>query len=298
MMAHLIARLPGRLPDFARLVRLDKPIGILLLLWPALWALWIAGDGHPDPLVVTVFVAGVIIMRSAGCAINDYADRYFDGHVERTEARMIPAGRVRPSEAVLTFAVLSLCAFVLVLLMNWLTIAMSFVGLALAASYPYSKRHTYLPQVVLGAAFGWAVPMSFAAQLGTVSALGWLMYVIAIVWATVYDTMYAMVDRRDDLKIGVKSTAILFGELDKLIVGILQVLVIAALFLVGQQAKLGGFYYMGLTVAIGLAVYEQWMIRDREPAACFKAFLHNNWFGFAVFLGVVLDYWARARVAV
>ncbi|KAA3629388.1 MAG: 4-hydroxybenzoate octaprenyltransferase [Proteobacteria bacterium] len=298
MMARLVERLPGRLPDFARLVRLDKPIGIYLLLWPPLWALWIAGDGRPDPLVVAVFVAGVILMRSAGCAINDYADRHFDGHVARTQARMIPAGRIRPREAVVAFAVLSLCAFALVLLMNWLTIGLSLIGLALAAVYPYSKRHTYLPQVVLGAAFGWAVPMAFAAQTGTVPALGWLMYVTAILWATAYDTMYAMVDRKDDLKIGIKSTAILFGELDKLIIGILQALVLGALFLIGQQAKLGGFYYMGLTVAAGLAIYEQWMIREREPAACFRAFLHNNWFGLVVFCGVVLDFWARGRVGV
>lgn len=298
MMARLVDHLPGRLPDFARLVRLDKPIGIYLLLWPPLWALWIAGEGHPDPLVVTVFVLGVILMRSAGCAINDYADRHFDGHVARTRARMLPAGRVQPREAVMTFAVLSLCAFALVLLMNWLTIGLSFIGLALAATYPYSKRHTYLPQVVLGAAFGWAVPMAFAAQLGTVPPLGWLMYITAIVWATAYDTLYAMVDRKDDLKIGVKSTAILFGELDRLIVGILQVLVLAALFLIGQQANLGGFYYMGLTVAAGLAGYEQWLIRERKPDACFRAFLHNNWFGLVIFAGVVLDFWARGRIAV
>lgn len=293
MMMRLVNVLPGRLPDFARLVRLDKPIGIYLLLWPPLWALWIAGNGRPDPLVVTVFILGVILMRSAGCAINDYADRHFDGHVARTQARMLPSGRVQPREAVLAFAVLSLTAFALVLLLNWLTIGMSFIGLALAAGYPYSKRHTYLPQVVLGAAFGWAVPMAFAAQAGTVPPLGWLMYVIAIVWATAYDTMYAMVDRKDDLKIGIKSTAILFGELDKLIVGILQAIVLAGLFMVGLQVEMGPFYYMGLTVAAGMAAYEQWLIRKREPAACFQAFLHNNWLGMVVFIGVVVDYWIR-----
>ncbi len=296
MMARLVSHLPGRLPDFARLVRLDKPIGIYLLLWPPLWALWIAGEGRPDPLVVTVFLLGVLLMRSAGCAINDFADRHFDGHVARTKQRMIPAGRVQPREAVLTFAVLSLIAFGLVLLLNWLTIALSVVGLALAAIYPYSKRHTYLPQVVLGAAFGWAVPMAFAAQLGELPPLAWLMYVIAIVWATAYDTMYAMVDRRDDVKIGIKSTAILFGELDKVIIGILQVIVLAGLFMVGLQAKMGALYYMGLTVAAGMAGYEQWLIREREPDACFKAFLHNNWLGMVVFIGVVLDFWVGRQL--
>jgi len=295
MMARLVNYLPGRLPDFARLVRLDKPIGIYLLLWPPLWALWIAGEGRPDPSVVTVFLLGVILMRSAGCAINDFADRHFDGHVARTKQRMIPAGRVQPREAVLTFAVLSLIPFGLVLLLNWLTIGLSFIGLALAAVYPYSKRHTYLPQVVLGAAFGWAVPMAFAAQLGELPPLAWLIYVIAIVWATAYDTMYAMVDRKDDIKIGIKSTAILFGELDKAIVGILQAIVLAGLFMVGLQAEMGALYYMGLTVAAGMAGYEQWMIRDREPDACFKAFLHNNWLGMVVFIGVVLDFWVGGQ---
>ena len=293
-MARLVNALPGRLPEFARLVRLDKPIGIYLLLWPPLWALWIAGEGHPDPLVVVVFLLGVVFMRSAGCAINDYADRFFDGHVARTKARVIPSGQIQPREAVLTFAVLSLISFTLVLLLNWLTIALSVIGLALAVIYPYSKRHTYLPQVVLGAAFGWAVPMAFAAQLGELPPLAWLMYVIAIVWATAYDTMYAMVDRQDDLKIGVKSTAILFGDLDKLIVGILQAIVLAGLFMVGLQAELGALYYMGLTVAAGMAGYEQWLIRDRDPAACFTAFLHNNWLGMVVFVGIVLDFWVRA----
>ncbi|GAB4352971.1 MAG: 4-hydroxybenzoate octaprenyltransferase [Gammaproteobacteria bacterium] len=292
-MARLVNHLPGRLPDFVRLVRLDKPIGIYLLLWPPLWALWIAGEGRPDPLVVTVFVLGVILMRSAGCAINDFADRFFDGHVTRTKARMIPAGRVAPREAVITFLVLSLASFALVLLLNWLTIGLSFIGLALAALYPYAKRHTYLPQVVLGAAFGWAVPMAFAAQTGSLPPLAWLMYVIAIVWATAYDTMYAMVDRKDDLKIGIKSTAILFGELDRLIVGILQFIVLAGLFMVGLQVEMGPLYYAGLTVAAGMAGYEQWLIRKREPEACFRAFLHNNWLGMVVFIGVFLDYWVR-----
>lgn len=291
MMARVVAALPGRLPDFARLVRLDRPIGIYLLLWPPLWALWIAGEGRPDPLVVTVFLLGVVLMRSAGCAINDYADRHLDGHVGRTKERVIPSGRITPREAVLTFAILVAVSFALVLLLNRLTVALSLVALALAAVYPYSKRHTYLPQAVLGAAFGWAVPMAFAAQLGELPTLAWLMYVTAIVWTTAYDTMYAMVDRPDDLKIGIKSSAILFGEMDRLIVGILQSIVIAGLFLIGLQAEMEAFYFMGLTVAAGLAGYEQWLIREREPAACFKAFLHNNWLGMAVFVGIVLDFW-------
>lgn len=289
----LLDRLPGRLPNYVRLVRLDKPIGTYLLMWPALWALWIAGNGHPSPRVAVVIVVGVVLMRAAGCALNDFADRHFDGHVERTRARMIPAGRVTPREAVIIFVVLCACAFALVLLLNLLTILMSFVGLALASGYPFAKRYTYLPQVVLGAAFGWAVPMAFAAQTGSVPPEAWLLFVATVLWATVYDTMYAMVDRPDDLRIGVKSSAILFGEYDRLIVGILQVLLIVSLFLAGQRAHLGAFFYTALTVGAGLAGYEQWLIREREPPACFKAFLHNNWFGLVVFVGIVVDYMVR-----
>ncbi len=293
MRSSWIDWLPGRLPDFARLVRLDKPIGIYLLLWPALWALWIAGEGRPDTLVVTVFVLGVVLMRSAGCAINDYADRALDGHVARTRGRMLPAGRVTPQEAVRVFAVLSLVSFALVLLLNWLTIALSFVGVVLAAAYPFAKRHTYLPQAVLGAAFGWAVPMAFAAQTGAIPQAGWLLYVTAILWATVYDTLYAMVDRKDDLRIGVKSTAILFGEMDRPIVALLQVLVLAGLVLTGRQAGLGAVYYAALGVGAALFAYQQWVIRKRLPDDCFRAFLHNHWFGLVVFAGILLDYLLR-----
>ncbi len=282
-----------RLLEYAYLMRLHKPIGIFLLLWPALWALWIAGEGAPDPLVVFVFVAGVTLMRSAGCVINDYADRHFDPHVARTRERPIAAGRVAPKEALILFVLLCLLALGLVSLMNALTIWMSLVGAFLAATYPFAKRYTHLPQVYLGAAFGWAVPMAFAAQTGGVPKVGWLLFVATILWATAYDTMYAMVDRDDDVKIGVKSTAILFGESDRLIIAMIQVMLLLALVLAGQVATLGGYYYFGLLLAAVLAVYQQYLIREREPKACFKAFLNNNWFGAAVFGGIFLDYLAR-----
>jgi len=282
-----------RLLQYAYLMRLHRPIGIFLLLWPALWALWIAGEGSPDPLVVFVFVAGVVLMRSAGCVINDYADRDFDPHVARTRERPIAAGRVKPKEALVLFAVLCLLALGLVLLMNSLTIWLSLVGALLAVTYPFMKRYTHLPQVYLGAAFGWAVPMAFAAQTGEVPRVGWLLFVATILWATAYDTMYGMVDREDDLKIGVKSTAILFGDSDRLIIAIIQVVLLLALVLAGQAAGLGIYYYFGLLLATTLLVYQQYLIRERRPAACFKAFLNNNWFGAAVFGGIVLDHLAR-----
>ena len=282
-----------RLLQYAYLMRLHRPIGIFLLLWPALWALWIAGEGSPDPLVVFVFVAGVVLMRSAGCVINDYADRDFDPHVARTRERPIAAGRVKPKEALVLFAVLCLLALGLVLLMNSLTIWLSLVGALLAVTYPFMKRYTHLPQVYLGAAFGWGVPMAFAAQTGEVPRVGWLLFVATILWATAYDTMYGMVDREDDLKIGVKSTAILFGDSDRLIIAIIQVVLLLALVLAGQAAGLGIYYYFGLLLATTLLVYQQYLIRERRPAACFKAFLNNNWFGAAVFGGIVLDHLAR-----
>jgi 4-hydroxybenzoate polyprenyltransferase len=279
-----------RLHQYALLVRLHRPIGILLLLWPTLWALWMASDGSPDRLVLVVFVLGVVLMRSAGCAINDYADRHFDPHVQRTRDRPLAAGRLHPREALAVFIVLSLIAFGLVLLMNALTILLSFVAAGLAALYPFTKRHTHLPQVFLGAAFGWAVPMAFAAQTGTVPAVAWLLFTAAVLWATVYDTMYAMVDREDDLRIGVKSTAILFGAHDRLIIGVLQALVLSLLALAGLQWGLGAAYFAGLGTAAGLAVYQQHLIRRREPAACFRAFLNNNWFGAAIFCGLLVHY--------
>ena len=285
-----------RLTQYAQLMRLDRPIGIFLLMWPMLWALWIASEGYPDLLVLLVFTSGVVLMRSAGCVINDYADRKFDPHVERTRDRPIAAGRVRPKEALALFAALCLTAFGLVLLMNRLTIVLSFAGAVLAALYPFMKRFTHLPQVFLGMAFGWAVPMAFAAQTGDVPKVAWLLFVATVLWATAYDTMYGMVDREDDLKIGVKSTAILFGEADRAIIATIQILLLAALLMVGQTAGLGGYYYFGLLLAAGLALYQQYLIREREPKACFQAFLNNNWFGAAVFTGILLDYLVRVPV--
>ena len=283
-----------RLHQYMLLTRLHRPIGILLLLWPTLWALWIASAGHPDPLVFIVFVLGVVLMRSAGCVINDYADRDIDPHVARTSDRPIAAGRVSPREALKVFVVLCLTAFGLVLLMNRLTILLSLVGVLLAAAYPFMKRYTHLPQVVLGMAFGWAVPMVFAAQTGEMPKVAWLLFTATVLWATAYDTMYAMVDRPDDLKIGVKSTAILFGDADRLIIGAIQILLLLAMVLIGRQMEMGLAYYMGLTVAAGLGVYQQYLIRNREAAGCFKAFLNNNWFGAAIFCGIVLDYLFRS----
>jgi 4-hydroxybenzoate polyprenyltransferase len=283
-----------RLYQYAQLMRLHRPIGSLLLLWPTLWALWIAGDGRPDLLVVVVFVLGVLVMRSAGCVINDYADRHFDPHVQRTYSRPIAAGRVAPREALALFVVLCLVAFSLVLLMNRLTIWLSLGAVALAALYPFTKRHTYLPQVVLGAAFGWAIPMAFAAETGAVPQMAWLLFTTNILWATAYDTLYAMVDRDDDIRIGIKSTAILFGDMDRPIVAAIQALVLFALVLVGRQLELSIYYYAGLAVAAGLVGYQQYLIRDRERQACFTAFLNNNWFGAAVFAGLVLHYLLHA----
>lgn len=275
---------------YARLVRLDKPIGILLLLWPTLIALWIAAEGWPDPLVLFVFVMGVILMRSAGCAINDYADRHIDGKVARTKQRPLASGQISEKETLLVFTALSLTAFILVLFMNELTIWMSLGGIALAASYPFMKRYHYLPQVHLGAAFGWSAPMAYTAQANEITAITWLIFLATILWATAYDTMYAMVDYDDDIKIGVKSTAILFGNQDRLIIGVIQILLILDLLLIGHRAELSGFYYLGVAAASVFAIYQQYLIKDRKPELCFKAFLNNNWFGLVLFVGVFLDY--------
>ncbi len=284
------AFLRDRATQYARLARLDRPIGNFLLLWPMLWALWLAAEGVPDLNLLLIFVLGVVVMRAAGCVINDFADRHIDGHVKRTTERPMARGRVSPREALILFSVLCLLAFGLVLLTNPLTIQLSLVAVLLAASYPFMKRYTHLPQVHLGAAFGWAVPMAFAAQTGGVPPLAWLVFVSAVVWATVYDTQYAMVDRDDDLKIGVKSTAVLFGELDRLMIGILQLLMLVTLLLVGQQAELGAIYYLGVLLGAGFFVRQQWLIRLREREACFRAFLNNNLFGGVIFLGLVLHY--------
>jgi 4-hydroxybenzoate polyprenyltransferase len=279
-----------RLREYALLMRLDKPIGFFLLLWPTLWALLIAGEGRPDAQVLLVFVLGVLLMRSAGCVINDFADTAIDRHVTRTQNRPLAAGRISKVEAIVLFVLLCLAALGLVLLLNTLTIMMSFVGVLLAATYPFMKRVTYLPQVYLGAAFGWAVPMAFAAQTGSVPAIAWLLFTTTVLWATAYDTMYAMVDRGDDLALGVKSTAILFGESDRQIIGVIQLMVLVCLVMVGMQAELGWLYYAGVGAAAGLATYQQGLIRYREREECFRAFLNNNWFGAAVFVGMLMDY--------
>lgn len=280
----------AHLPLYYRLMRFDRPIGSLLLLWPTLWALWLAAGGVPQLKNLLIFVAGCLVMRAAGCVINDYADRDFDGHVKRTVARPLAQGEIPPRHALILFVVLCLLAFALVLLMNRLTIYLSFVGALLAASYPFMKRYTYLPQVVLGAAFGWAVPMAYAAEAGTVPPIGWLIFVSAVIWAVIYDTEYAMVDRDDDLRIGVKSTAILFGEADRLIIGILQVLMLVCLLLIGQRAELGAVYYVTVGVAAAMFGYQQYLIRDRSREGCFRAFLNNNYVGGVVFAGVLLHY--------
>lgn len=289
----MIERVIDRAKQYWLLARFDRPIGILILLWPALWALWVASNGQPDTLVLTVICSGVILMRAAGCVINDYADRDFDPHVERTKQRPIAAGKVTPKEALIFFIVLTLIAFALVLLLNTYTILLSFVGAFLAASYPFMKRYTQLPQAYLGIAFGWAVPMSFSAQMNAIPAVAWVMYLAVILWALVYDTMYAMVDKDDDIKVGVKSTAILFGEYERHIMAILQIVIISLLITVGIMQYIGLAYYSGLLVAAGLSVYQQVLIVNRDKSLCFKAFLNNNWFGLAVFIGLAVDYGLR-----
>jgi 4-hydroxybenzoate polyprenyltransferase len=286
----MLQDLRTRLTRYGYLARLHRPIGILLLLWPALWALWIAGNGRPDPKIVLIFLLGVTLMRSAGCAINDFADRNFDGQVERTRERPLATGLIKPWEAMMVFAVLALCAFLLVLLLSWETVLMSFVALPLAIVYPFVKRYTHLPQLVLGVAFGWAVPMAFMAVTGTVPAIGWLLFIATVIWTLVYDTQYAMVDREDDLKVGIKSTAILFGEYDRIMIGLLQAAMLGIMLLIGVRAELGLYYHLGLAVAILLALYQQYLIRERQPADCFAAFLNNNYLGMVIFIGLLLEY--------
>lgn len=279
--------------QYARLMRLDRPIGIWLLLWPTLWALWIAGQGRPDPAIFLIIVSGVVVMRSAGCVINDYADRHLDPHVARTRDRPLAARRVTSRQALALFLALSLVAVALVLLLNPLARTLAVVGAVLTIAYPFMKRFIAAPQLVLGAAFGWGIPMTFAAQTGSVPRLAWLMWLAVVVWAVVYDTMYAMADRADDLRIGVKSTAILFGSADVFIVSLLMIVLVLALALVGSLAEMGPWYFAGLTAAGALLVYERRLIGDREPANCFRAFLHSHLVGGAVFVGIVLDYTFR-----
>lgn len=283
-----------RLPHYWKLIRGDRPIGILLLLWPTWWALWLAAEGVPPLGTLFIFTAGVWLTRSAGCVINDYADRWLDPHVERTRHRPLATGKVRGREALAVFAVLMLIAFGLVLLTNRLTVYLSFIGIALAASYPYLKRYTYLPQVYLGLAFGWGIPMAFAAVRGDVPPLAWLLFCANVLWATAYDTWYAMVDRDDDLRVGAKSTAILFGEADLIAQGVLYAMFLGALCFVGQRAQLGEHYWYGVGAAAVLIGWQFWRARDRSPGGCFAAFLHNNWVGLAVFAGIAAHYAVRA----
>jgi len=282
-----------RLALYWTLVRGDRPIGWLLLLWPTWWGLWIAADGVPPLWILFVFSAGVWLTRSGGCVINDYADRWLDGSVERTKARPLATGAVSGREALMVFAALMLVAFALVLTLNRLAVLMSVVGVLLAASYPYLKRYTYLPQVYLGMAFGWGIPMGFAAVQGEVPPVAWVLYVANIFWATAYDTWYAMVDRDDDIRMGSKSTAILFGELDLIAQGVLYAMTFTALALVGRQAGLGAYYWAGLGVALVLVGWEFMLARYRDRAACFRAFLHNHWVGLAIFAGIAVDYALR-----
>lgn len=272
---------------YCRLMRIDKPVGSLLLLWPTLWALWLAGGGVPAPWTLFVFVAGVFLMRAAGCVINDYADRHFDGHVKRTASRPLPSGEVSEQSAKVLFVVLVLLAFGLVLTLNKMTIWLSVAGLGLAWVYPFMKRVSHLPQFVLGAAFGWSIPMAYAAVSESLPATCWMMFLAYICWTVAYDTQYAMVDRDDDLKIGVKSTAILFGRFDNLIIGLLQFSMLALLLILGKISGLGTPYYTSLLAAGGMFVYQQILTAGRERDACFKAFHNNKYVGMAIFIGVL-----------
>jgi 4-hydroxybenzoate polyprenyltransferase len=273
-----------------QLMRLDKPIGTFLLLWPTLWSLWIAGEGQPNWDLVIIFIVGTFIMRAAGCVINDYADRGFDGQVKRTRQRPLVTGRVSTQGAIALFIGLALAAFLLVLMTNQLTIQLSFGGLVLAFCYPFMKRHTYLPQVFLGAAFSWGIPMAYTAQTGELNPAIWILYIANLLWTVAYDTFYAMVDRDDDLKIGVKSSAILFGTNDRIITALLQALTLVALLLAGSKFDLGLYYIAGLALAGCLFVYQQWLIRLRRREDCFRAFLNNNYVGLVIFAGLALDY--------
>ncbi|MEO7065764.1 MAG: 4-hydroxybenzoate octaprenyltransferase [Rhodanobacter sp.] len=288
----LLQKMPARYREKARdylvLTRMDRPIGALLLLWPTWWALWLAADDFPPWKLLIIFTVGVFAMRSAGCAINDYADRKLDPQVARTAGRPLATGRVTPREALVVFAALVGFSFVLVLFTNKLTIELSFVGAALAAVYPFTKRYTNLPQVVLGAAFGWSIPMAFAAVLGTVPPIGWLLFIGNILWSVIYDTEYAMVDRDDDLKVGAKSSAILFGDADLPILGTLMGTFLLTMLFVGQRATLDWPYWLALLGAAGLFGYQLWLIRNRARDACLAAFRHNNWLGLVLWIGIAL----------
>ena len=289
--APLSHRLARRFTEYAHLMRLDRPVGTWLLLWPALWALWVAGAGRPEPRVLGVFVLGVVVMRAAGCVINDFADRDIDPHVRRTRDRPLAARRVSPVEALVLFALLIAIALYLVTRLDPLTVKLAFVGALLTVSYPFVKRFFPMPQLYLGISFGgWSVPMAFAAQTGVLPRVAWLLYIAAVIWAAIYDTIYAMIDREDDLKIGVKSSAILFADMDRLLIGVMQLMMLGALILVGRSMHYGPWYQGGVLAAALLFAWQQWLIRRREPAGCLRAFLNNQYVGLAVFVGILLQY--------
>lgn len=289
-MLELIGQRYPKVWPYLQLMRLDRPVGTLLLLWPTLWAVWIAGAGSPSLRTVFVFILGVIVMRAAGCVINDIADRNLDGHVRRTQGRPLVSGTLNVKQALALFAGLILIAFLLVLLLNPFAFWLSFGGLGLALLYPFSKRFTYLPQLFLGAAFSWAIPMAFAAEINSLPPAVWLLYTANLLWTVAYDTQYAMVDREDDLKIGIRSTAILFGDADRAIIVLLQGMALLTLYLLGRQLAFGWGWWLGMAVAGGLFAWQFYATRARDEAACFKAFLNNQWVGAALFAGLLLHY--------
>ena len=285
-----LPRVLETLMEYVNLMRLNRPIGIWLLMWPTLWAVWIASQGKPSPKVFLVFVLGVVLMRSAGCVINDFADRGFDPHVERTRDRPLAAGRVSSAEALALFAILTFLALILVLQLNRLTVLLAVIGAMLTITYPFLKRFFSVPQFYLGASFGWGIPMAFAATNENVPRVAWLMLIANILWCAVYDTLYAMVDREDDLKIGVRSTAILFGESDRHIIAVMQGMTVLSLFLVGRIVMMGGWYNAGLAAGAAFFIYHLYLIRNRDRGRCFDAFVNNHYFGLVVFVGIALDF--------
>ncbi len=279
-----------KIKNYLVLIRLNKPIGIFLLLWPTLWALWLAAKGFPDHKILIVFLFGVFLMRSAGCILNDIADKDFDKFVARTKNRPLASDKLSSIEAFVFASCLIFTAFLLVLTTNTLTVKLSFVAVTLASIYPFLKRHTYLPQIFLGLTFGWSIPMAFAATVASIPQIAWLLFIVNILWTVVYDTIYAMIDREDDLKIGIKSTAILFDDADRFIIGVIQALVLIALIIVGKQASLNLSYYLSVIVGSLLFIYQSYLIKDREPEKCMRAFMNNNWFGLVIFIGLFVNY--------